>query len=116
MSLTRIASLASDIRPSSSFGKNSHRFPPDFCMSKHASLTRSSPPPFAASARTLSLMQSCFRLPRGTRLTPERAASRAVAVGSAGCGGKASSSIEAGKEVLSSSEVSWRSWVCVREV
>lgn len=38
---------------------------PDFCISKQASFSRSSPP-VRARARTLSFMQSCFRLPRGT--------------------------------------------------
>ena len=79
---TSILSLASSIVPSSSFfGKYSHRslpivsalirvgaHVPDFCMSKQASFRRSSPP-VRAKARTLSLMQSCLRLPRGTNET-----------------------------------------------
>lgn len=107
--LTRTASLASSIALSSSFlGRYSHRsFPvhqlltpdpnrlrrriPDFCISRQASFILSSPPLFPR-ALTFSLIHNCFRLPSGTSET--------------GC-----PSVGSGKDVLRSSEVSWRSWV-----
>ena len=111
--LTRTASLASSIALSSSFlGRYSHRsFPiyqilvpkpngmdsvPDFCISRQASFILSSPP-FRPKALTFSLTHNCFRLPSGTSET--------------GC-----PSVESGKDVLRSSEVSWRSCVWVLDV